>query len=108
MDCHRCIHIKYDGCRYGRCASGRHPDVVIKKTAEGDKRSYNKMICPDFVLRKRCSNCFYWKRGKYFSDGKTPAEKGRCSLRCQERHEDCPIWRPGSTSSRKYKQKVGV
>lgn len=91
MDCHRCVNIRYDGCRYGRCSHPGHKDVVleIKKGA----RPYNKQICPDFEVRKRCSNCKYWARGKYFADGRTPAKKGRCSLDICNTGIPCRIWK---------------
>lgn len=104
MDCHRCEHIRYDGCRYGRCSHVGHSDVRIEPGKDG-KRPYNKMICPDFKLRRKCSNCKYWLRGRYFADGKTPATKGRCSLGILMSAEECPVWGAGSTSSRKRKAK---
>lgn len=104
MDCHRCIHVRYDGCRYGRCSHPGHKDVKLSK-CQGGERKYNKQICPDFRLRKRCSNCRYWIRGRYFSDGATPAAKGKCSLRILREAEDCPMWKAGPTSSKKRKGK---
>lgn len=98
MDCHRCIHVRYGGCRYGRCSHPGHSDVILSKGKSGEQRRYNRQICKDFVLKKRCSNCRYWERGEYFSDGMTPARRGSCSLKCEERGKDCPIWRQGETS----------
>lgn len=105
MDCHRCEFLRYDGCPYGRCTHHGHPDVRLSREeararAESGKRDYNRQICPDFVLKKRCANCRYWRRGRYFADGKTPATKGHCSLRVQERGKDCPLWAHGPTSGR--------
>jgi len=100
MDCHRCENLRYDGCPYGRCIHKGHQDVRLQRK-RGGVRPYNKQICPDFVLKKRCSNCRYWLRGEYFSDGKTPAKKGRCSLRCVERGKNCPLWKQGRTSWKK-------
>lgn len=105
MDCHRCEHIRYDGCRYGRCSCPGHSDVrLVLDKSKDRKRPYNKRICPDFRLRRKCSNCRYWIRGKYFSDGKTPAKKGRCSLDIKEQGP-CDIWKEGKTSWRKRRQK---
>lgn len=91
MDCHRCEFIRYDGCRYGRCSHAGHSDVRFVRSGKGSARPYNMQICPDFRLRKRCSNCRYWKRGRYFADGNTPAEKGRCSLEISG--GVCPLWK---------------
>lgn len=99
MDCHRCIHVRYDGCHYGRCSHAGHSDVILVRG--GDKRPYNRQVCSDFVLRKRCSNCKYWVRGIYFADGKTPSEKGRCSLRCRDDGKTCKLWKQGNTSWKK-------
>lgn len=107
MDCHRCIFIKYNGCRYGRCTHPGHPDVkfVPKEQRSADiSRPYSREICKDFCLRKKCSNCKKWIRGQYFADGKTPAVRGRCSLRLVERGEDCPQWEIGPTSWKKRSQ----
>ena len=99
MDCHSCEFLSYAGCRYGRCTHSGHRDVVL---AKGDgrpgHRSYNKQVCKDFAKKKRCSNCMYWKRGKYFADGKTPAERGRCSLDLEELGRNCIMWKQGRTS----------
>jgi len=103
MDCHRCERVSYAGCRYGRCSHPGHKDVVLKLT-KGAKRAYNKQICPDFVMKRRCSNCRYWKRGRYFADGVTPATKGRCSLDILREASECPMWKAGPTSSRKRKE----
>ncbi len=103
MDCHRCEHIRYDGCRYGRCSHVGHSDVRIEPGKDG-KRPYNKMICPDFKLRRKCSNCKYWLRGKYFADGKTPASKGRCSLNILTEGLCCKMWRKGNTSPKNRKK----
>jgi len=56
-------------------------------------------------MKKLCSNCKYWKRGRYFADGITPAEKGKCSLEILMSAEECPMWGAGQTSSRKRKEK---
>ena len=106
MDCHRCVYLKYDGCNYGHCTHSGHKDVRLsltdaKKRAEAGKRDYNRQICLDFRLRRRCSNCKYWIRGSYFGDGKTPAVKGRCSLRVLKRGDDCSLWKVGPTSWKK-------
>lgn len=102
MDCHRCENLRYAGCRYGRCSHRGHLDVVLKlEKGAGRKRPYNRQICPDFVMRKRCSNCLYWRRGKYFADGKTPATTGRCSLNVGTDAAACAMWRKGPTSSSK-------
>ena len=103
MDCHRCEHIRYDGCRYGRCSHVGHSDVRIEPGKDG-KRPYNKMICPDFKLRRKCSNCKYWLRGRYFADGKTPASKGRCSLKILTGGLCCKMWRKGNTSPKNRKK----
>ena len=102
MDCHRCENITYAGCRYGRCSHPGHSDVVLSLGRDG-KRRYNRQICPDFVMKRRCSNCKYWHRGKYFADGMTPAAKGCCSLKISMSAVDCPMWGAGPTSSRKRK-----
>lgn len=105
MDCHRCENLRYSGSRYGRCSHVGHQDVVISR-GTGGARPYNREICPDFVLRRRCSNCRYWVRGKYFADGKTPATKGRCSLDILYTGvAPCAVWRQGPTSSRKKKER---
>lgn len=101
--------MRYDGCPYGRCIHRGHRDVRFRREDAGSrtedgKRPYNRQICPDFILKKRCSNCKYWIRGAYFSDGETPARKGRCSLRCAERGKDCPLWKKGPTSWRKRRK----
>lgn len=105
MDCHRCRHIRYDGCSYGRCSLPCHPDVRLvrpgSKGRKSDSRPYNMQKCPDFSLMRRCSNCRYWKRGEYFSDGRTPARKGRCSLDLSFSADSCPMWKKGKTSWRK-------
>lgn len=106
MDCHRCVYLKYDGCNYGRCTHSGHRDVRLsraeaRKRAESGKRDYNRQICTDFKLRRKCSNCKHWVRGCYYGDGKTPARKGRCSLRILERGADCPLWKQGPTSWKK-------
>lgn len=95
MDCHKCKFIRYDGHRYGHCVHPGHSDVklVMKKNRPTDaQRTYSKLVCKEFELRKRCSNCINWVRGKYFKDGETPMIKGHCKLRIIERHGDCPIW----------------
>lgn len=99
MDCHRCIHISYSGCRYGRCSHPGHRNVVLRRGEDGS-RPYNRMICQDFEIRKRCSNCAFWVRGKYYADGNTPADKGGCSLRISRKADECPMWKAGPTSSR--------
>lgn len=104
MDCHRCVNLTYSGCRYGRCSHPGHRDVVLRLDAAG-KRPYNRQICPDFVMKRRCSNCKYWKRGRYFADGITPATKGKCSLDVLRTADACPMWGAGPTSSRKRKDK---
>jgi len=104
MDCHRCENLTYAGSRYGRCSHPGHRDVVLRLSGEG-KRKYNKQFCAEFVMKKRCSNCKYWERGRYFADGITPATKGRCSLKILMSAEECPMWGAGSTSSRKRKEK---
>ena len=102
MDCHRCENIRYDGCPYGHCIHEGHRDVRFTKRRDGEARPYNRQICPDFVMRKRCSNCTYWVRGKYYADGKTPASKGRCSLKIVERNvHDCPLWKIGRRQGRR-------
>lgn len=101
MDCHRCEHLRYNGCRYGRCTHPGHRGVVLSKPKDRSERTYNKLICPDFVMRKRCSNCRYWARGEYFADGKTPAKKGHCSLKLLRDPSECPMWKAGRTSWKK-------
>lgn len=103
MDCHRCENLIYSGCRYGRCSHPGHRDVVLR-IGNGAKRPYNRQICADFVMKKRCSNCKYWIRGKYFADGMTPAAKGSCSLRISRDGSECQVWRAGPTSSRRRKE----
>ena len=76
---------------------------MVLKIGNAGKRKYNRQICPDFVMKKRCSNCKYWIRGRYFADGATPATKGRCSLKISRLEGVCPVWGAGSTSSRKRK-----
>lgn len=100
MDCHRCENLRYSGCRYGRCSHPGHRDVVLRLDKSGE-RKYNRQICLDFALKKRCSNCRYWKRGRYFADGITPAKKGFCSLKILMKADECPMWKAGPTSSRK-------
>lgn len=102
MDCHRCIHIRYDGSHYGRCSHWGHGDVVCSK-GTGGARPYNRQICLDFVVRRRCSNCVNWERGAYFADGSTPSVKGRCMLGLCHRPDECPHWKQGRTSWRKRK-----
>ena len=102
MDCRRCENIRYDGCRYGRCSCSGHEDVRLSPGKDG-KRPYSRSICPDFVLKRRCSNCRYWIRGEYFADGRTPARKGRCSLDFVKAGSSCGLWRKGTTSWRKRK-----
>lgn len=107
MDCHRCENLRYGGCSGGRCVHPGHKDVKFVRRKAGDnspdrkERPYNKQICPDFKLKKLCSNCRYWERGEYFADGETPSRKGRCSLRCQKDGKVCRIWKPGKTSWKK-------
>lgn len=99
MDCHRCIHIKYAGCRYGRCDCPGHSGIVLVKSRSG-RRSYNNLICPDFVMRRRCSNCVHWKRGEYFADNKTPATKGCCTLgNVISNGGPCPDWKQNKKTS---------
>ena len=100
MDCHRCEHIRYDGCPYGRCSVPGRQDVRFERRKPGDGRSrpYSRLICTDFRMKKRCSNCRYWKRGRYFSDGKTPAQKGKCSLEIRTEGSICKMWSAGPTS----------
>lgn len=105
MDCHRCENLRYAGCRYGRCSHPGHRDVVLK-LGKGGARKYNRQICPDFVMKKRCSNCKYWKRGRYFADGITPRKEGKCSLDIlYTGGKACSLWGAGPTSSRKRKAK---
>ena len=106
MDCHRCENLQYGGCPYGRCVHPGHKDVKFFRK-KGAPRPYNKQICPDFRMKKRCSNCRYWERGEYFADGNTPAKKGRCSLRCQKEGKICRLWKPGKTSWKKRRPKAG-
>ncbi len=106
MDCHRCENLRYDGCPYGRCVCPGHLNVRFsredaKRRASEGNRPYNKQICPDFRMRKRCSNCKYWIRGSYFADGKTPSVKGRCSLKLSKDAAECPLWAKGKTSWKK-------
>lgn len=104
MDCHRCYYLRYDGCRYGRCTHPFHPDVrMVPKSQrkEGAPRPYNREICLEFKLVRKCSNCRHWIRGEYFADGRTPATKGHCALRCMERGAECPVWEIGPTSWKK-------
>lgn len=101
MDCHRCEYLQYGGCPYGRCAHPGHSDVRLFRRKPGEERPYNKQICPDFRLKKRCSNCRYWERGEYFADGSTPSKKGHCSLRCRKDGVICRLWKPGKTSWKK-------
>ena len=102
MDCHRCANLRYAGCRYGRCSHPGHQDVVLT-LKKGERSKYSRKICPDFVMKKLCSNCKYWIRGRYFADGITPATKGRCSLKILRSADECPMWGAGPTSSRKRK-----
>lgn len=96
MDCHSCRHITYSGCRYGRCSHPGHCDVMLKRGEPDGKRPYDRRICPDFELRMRCANCRYWIRGKYSSDGKTPARKGSCSIGLRSGVDgECVMWRKG-------------
>lgn len=102
MDCHRCAFLRYDGSPYGHCTHSGHKDVVFsvedrKKRVKDGVRPYDRRICPDFLVKRRCSNCKYWIRGRYFADGRTPASKGRCSLRCDEIGGGCPMWRSGAS-----------
>ena len=106
MDCHNCEHLGYSGCPYGRCMHPGHQDVRFsradaKKRREEGNRAYNRQICPDFSLKKRCSNCANWTRGHYFSDGMTPAAKGCCTLGREANGGSCPKWKPGKTSWRR-------
>jgi hypothetical protein len=78
-----------------------HRDVKFYRRKAGEERPYNKQICPDFKMKKRCSNCRYWERGEYFADGVTPSRKGRCSLDCQRDGKICELWKPGKTSWKK-------
>lgn len=108
MDCHRCIFLRHDGAPYGHCVHRGHGDVVFSREAARQRakegvRVYNKQICPDFVLKRRCSNCVNWVRGEYFADGVTPAVKGHCSL-ARAKQIDCPEWAPGPTSWRKRRK----
>lgn len=99
MDCHRCEYIRYAGCRYGRCSHKGHVDVVLVAGRDG-KRPYNRQICPDFKLRKKCSNCIHWIRGEYFSDGITPAKKGRCKFGYSDKSgASCPYWKLSKRTS---------
>lgn len=103
MDCHRCKHIRYDGCRYGRCSHRGHLDVVLSPGSDGN-RPYNRQICPDFDLRRRCSNCAHWIRGEYFADGMTPARKGMCDLGNDVSGRVCPEWKLSTKTSWKKKK----
>lgn len=104
MDCHRCYHLRYDGCRYGHCTHPYHQDVRLvpkSERKEGIPRPYNHDICREFKLRRKCSNCKHWIRGRYFADGRTPATKGHCAFKYVEMGEDCPKWAIGPTSWKK-------
>ena len=103
MDCHRCVHLRYDGSRYGRCSLPQHSRVRFtpKSQRGGEPRPYSREECPDFAIRRRCSNCRYWARGEYFADGVTPARKGSCTLDVPRDASDCPLWSKGPTSWRK-------
>lgn len=103
MNCRMCENVRYGGgC--ARCSMPGHRDVVLRPGADG-RRTYNKEICPDFRLVKRCSNCLYWFRGAYAGDGVTPATRGRCSLgRPEGLVGRCPLWRKGRTSWRKRRE----
>ena len=107
MNCHRCIHLRYDGCPYGHCVHPAHPDVVFTplKDRKGPgmrTRPYSKEKCPDFATYRRCSNCNKWLRGRYFRDGRTPAAKGKCSIGLVCKAGDrCPMWEQGWDSSKK-------
>ena len=112
MDCHRCQNLRYDGSPYGRCIHRGHRDVVFsredaRKRAKEGVRVYNKQICPDFKLKRRCANCSHWKRGEYFADGITPARKGECLFGIVGRSgDDCPMWEQSKkTSWRKNRNK---
>lgn len=98
MDCHRCEYIRYAGCRYGRCSHKGHVDVVLVAGRDG-KRPYNRQICPDFKLRKKCSNCIHWIRGEYFADGKTPARRGACELGKFASSGFCTDWKLSTRTS---------
>lgn len=112
MDCHRCKHIRYGGCRYGRCSHPGHLDVVLRKGERHDGeegRPYDTRICPDFSIRKGCSTCRYWIRGSYFADGKTPSVRGRCSLGLSWAGEEgCRMWRKGSPMSMQIGRQGGM
>lgn len=106
MDCHRCENLRYDGCPYGRCSHPGHSDVRLEigQGREEGRRPYNRQVCPDFRLKRRCSNCKYWERGRYFSDGKTPAAKGKCSLDIPSSQMSggiCELWSAGPTSGKR-------
>lgn len=102
MDCHRCIHVRYDGCSYGRCSHPNHKDVRLRLEKKGGgERPYNKDVCPDFQLRRKCSNCKHWIRGRYFADGQTAAQKGHCGYNLQEKGDKCSMWKQGPTSWKK-------
>lgn len=104
MNCHRCKNLVYCGCPYGRCGHPGHKDVTLRRSQDG-KRKYNRKICPDFELRKSCSNCAHWIRGRYFADGKTPSRKGRCSLDIlYSGGAPCGKWEQGPTSWRRPKE----
>ncbi len=97
MDCRNCIYIRYGGCSH--CSHPGHSGMSIVSCA-GRRKEYDRRICPDFTLRKRCSNCKYWKRGEYFMDGKTPSRKGYCSLGLSAGAGKCQIWGRGKTTCR--------
>lgn len=106
MNCHRCIHLRYDGRPYGHCTHPNHPDVVFTplkdRRGQGMRtRPYNKEKCPDFATYRRCSNCAYWIRGKYFRDGMTPASKGKCSICLKPSEGRCPMWEQGWDTRKK-------
>ena len=105
MDCHRCQHLRYFGGACSRCTHRGHKDVVFSRY-EAKRKPYNRQICPDFKLKKRCANCTHWNRGEYFADGRTPAKKGKCMFGIVERNgEDCPMWEQNKkTSWKKRKQ----
>jgi hypothetical protein len=69
---------------------------IFKKDRKGKgsrKRPYNKGVCEDFKMIRKCSLCRYWERGKYHRDGKTPSVKGRCILSiCSLDGNGCPMW----------------
>ena len=104
MDCRRCKHVRYDGCRHGRCSHSGHLGVVLSPGKDG-KRPYNRQICPDFEIRARCSNCIHWIRGEYFSDGMTPARKGRCDVGNDVSGGICPGWKISTKTSWRKRKK---